>query len=122
MDFLGIGPMEILVIVVLILIVFGPNRLPEMARTIGKALKDVKSATSELGKSLSSELEEEELRVKQDIKNVTSDLGKTLDLKVEEKTPEFRAPVLSSEQEKIESEKNRKEVKSAWDKPENNIL
>ena len=82
MDFLGVGPMEILVIVVLILIVFGPNRLPEMARTIGKALKDVKSATSELGKSLSSELEEEELRVKQDIKNVTSDLGKTLDLKV----------------------------------------
>ena len=105
MDFLGVGPMEILVIVVLILIVFGPNRLPEMARTIGKAMKDVKSATSELGRNLSSELEEEERRVRQDIKNVTSDLGKTLDLKVEDKTPDFRGPVPSSGQEKTEKRK-----------------
>lgn len=113
MDFLGVGPMEILVIVIIILIVFGPNRLPEMARTIGKAMKDVKNATSDLGKSLSSELEEEERRVKQEIKNVTSDIGKSLDLELEEKKPQFHTPVLSSTQEKTEGDKNRKEVKSA---------
>ncbi len=92
MDFMGVGPMEILVILVIILIVFGPHRLPEMARTMGKAMKDVKSATSELGKSLSAELQEEEQRARQDIKAVTSDLSKSLDLGTGKENAEHQTP------------------------------
>ncbi len=92
MDFMGVGPMEILVILVIILIVFGPHRLPEMARTMGKAMKDVKSATSELGKSLSAELQEEEQRARQDIKAVTSDLSKNLDLGTGKEKTEHQTP------------------------------
>ena len=36
---LGIGPLEVLLIGILILLVFGPERLPEFARGLGKALR-----------------------------------------------------------------------------------
>lgn len=35
-----VGPFEILVVMVLALIVYGPEKLPEIARTVGKALAD----------------------------------------------------------------------------------
>ena len=48
MNFLGMGPMEILLIVVLALIVFGPAKLPEIMGQVGKAIGDFRRATSEL--------------------------------------------------------------------------
>lgn len=41
----GIGPSELLVILVLALIIFGPNKLPELARTLGRTVKEFKKAT-----------------------------------------------------------------------------
>ena len=35
------GPMEIAIILVIALLVFGPKRLPEIGRTIGKLVRDV---------------------------------------------------------------------------------
>jgi sec-independent protein translocase protein TatA len=37
-----IGPMEILVILVIALLIFGPNKLPEMARTVGRGVREVR--------------------------------------------------------------------------------
>jgi TatA/E family protein of Tat protein translocase len=48
MNILGMGPMEILLIVVLALIVFGPAKLPEIMGQVGKAIADFRRATSEL--------------------------------------------------------------------------
>jgi TatA/E family protein of Tat protein translocase len=48
MNILGMGPMEILLIVVLALIVFGPAKLPEIMAQVGKAIADFRRATSEL--------------------------------------------------------------------------
>src|SRR5438034_11273890 len=48
MNFLGMGPMELLLIVVLALIVFGPARLPEIMGQVGRAIGDFRRATSEL--------------------------------------------------------------------------
>ncbi|MFQ5901028.1 MAG: Sec-independent protein translocase protein TatB [Thermodesulfobacteriota bacterium] len=44
----GIGFSELLVILVIGLIVLGPNRLPELARTLGKVIGELKRASEEL--------------------------------------------------------------------------
>lgn len=42
-----IGPMEILVVGILALMVFGPDKLPDMARSVGRFMKQVKTMASE---------------------------------------------------------------------------
>ena len=44
---------EIMVVLVVALVLFGPNRLPEMGRSLGKALREFRQATSDLGSELS---------------------------------------------------------------------
>jgi len=39
---MGIGFREILVILLIVLIIFGPKRLPEMGKSIGKAIENSK--------------------------------------------------------------------------------
>jgi sec-independent protein translocase protein TatA len=41
----NVGPEELLLILVLALIVFGPKRLPEIGRTIGKSLREFRRAS-----------------------------------------------------------------------------
>ena len=48
MNFMGMGPMEVLVIMVVALIIFGPGKLPEMAAQAGKMVRDFRNATSDL--------------------------------------------------------------------------
>lgn len=45
---MGIGPMEIFVVLVIALVIFGPQKLPEMGRSLGKAIREFKSAGSEI--------------------------------------------------------------------------
>jgi len=47
-NFLGMGPMELVLIMVLALIVFGPGKLPEIAGQIGKMVRDFRNASSEM--------------------------------------------------------------------------
>jgi len=42
----GIGPMEIAVIAVIALLVLGPSRLPEAARSLGKGMKEMRDSFS----------------------------------------------------------------------------
>jgi len=42
MDIFGIGPMELLVVLVLALIVLVPRQLPEAARKLGKLMRDLR--------------------------------------------------------------------------------
>ena len=58
MGFSGIGIWEVLLIIVVALIVLGPRRLPEIARTLGKAVRAIKKASADLTASISRELEE----------------------------------------------------------------
>jgi sec-independent protein translocase protein TatB len=62
MNFLGMGPLELLLIVVLALIVFGPARLPEIMAQVGKAIGDFRRATSQLSdefnRTIQAELQE----------------------------------------------------------------
>ena len=43
-----IGPLEILVVCVVALIVFGPKRLPEIARQVGKAMAELRRQASDV--------------------------------------------------------------------------
>jgi sec-independent protein translocase protein TatB len=52
MGFLGIGAPEMLIIVVIALVIFGPNRLPEVAGQVGKVVRDIRRMTGELTSEL----------------------------------------------------------------------
>ena len=54
----GIGGMEIFIILVAALIIFGPKKLPEMGRSLGKAIREFKSAGSELQDELTKAADE----------------------------------------------------------------
>jgi len=60
----GIGVPELLVIFVVALIVLGPQRLPEVAKFLGKALAEFRKATDDISEELSSArgMLEEEIR------------------------------------------------------------
>jgi TatA/E family protein of Tat protein translocase len=51
----NIGFSELLIIVAIALIVFGPNKLPELARAFGKAMREFKKATEEIKESFEAE-------------------------------------------------------------------
>ncbi len=44
----GLGTPELILILVIALIIFGPKKLPEMGRAIGRAIKEFKKGTQEL--------------------------------------------------------------------------
>jgi len=54
MDILGIGPMELIVILIVALVVFGPDRLPEMGARLGKGMRSMRRATREFSQEIES--------------------------------------------------------------------
>lgn len=54
----SIGFGEIVVILLLALIIFGPKRLPEMGKTVGRSLRDFRRATTEMKSELREGLDE----------------------------------------------------------------
>ncbi|MHB1661002.1 MAG: twin-arginine translocase TatA/TatE family subunit [bacterium] len=44
----GIGAPELIIIAIIALLVFGPSKLPELGKTLGKGLKEFKNASSNL--------------------------------------------------------------------------
>lgn len=49
------GPLEIILIFLVVLLIFGAKRIPEIARGIGKGIREFKDATSEISRELESE-------------------------------------------------------------------
>ena len=56
----SIGTMELVVILVIALMVFGPRKLPELGRSIGKSLGEFKRASNDLRHTLEDEIHVEE--------------------------------------------------------------
>ena len=59
MDFLGIGAGEIILILLIGLIIWGPGRLIEISRSLGRTVRTVRKATTDLTVQVSKELENE---------------------------------------------------------------
>jgi TatA/E family protein of Tat protein translocase len=59
----NIGLPELLIIVAIALIIFGPNKLPELAKAFGRAMREFKKATEEVKESFEAETRDlEELK------------------------------------------------------------
>ena len=71
MDFFGIGPLEIILILVVLLIVVGPTRLPEIAAALGRGMRKFRQATMELSKDFKEMAEE--------VKDTGKEVGTALD-------------------------------------------
>ncbi|MYB63572.1 twin-arginine translocase TatA/TatE family subunit [Candidatus Poribacteria bacterium] len=70
---MGIGPMEILAILVLALVVFGPKRLPEMGKSIGQAIREFKSVGNEIQEEITKVTEDIDIDPDKTIKPPKSD-------------------------------------------------
>ncbi len=56
----SLGWPEIMVILVIALVIFGPRKLPQLGRTLGKALGEFRRATNDLKNTLELEVHKEE--------------------------------------------------------------
>lgn len=65
----GLGGQEIIVILIIALIVFGPKRLPEVGRALGEGLRELKRASRGLSEPF--ETDEEESQTKETKSNAS---------------------------------------------------
>jgi sec-independent protein translocase protein TatB len=80
MEFLGVGPLELLVILVITLLVVGPQRLPEIAAQMGRFMRTFQRYTSQVTREFSEtmrELEREYDEVKGDWRQVGQGLDES---------------------------------------------
>ena len=73
MDFFGIGPLELVLILIVLLIVVGPTRLPEIASSVGRGIRKFKMATAELSREVQNMADEEKAAGQQE--RATADTG-----------------------------------------------
>jgi Tat protein translocase TatB subunit len=64
----GIGMTEMLLIAALALVVLGPKKLPDLARSLGKGFAEFKRATNELKSAIDLETKAEEDRYKEELR------------------------------------------------------
>jgi TatA/E family protein of Tat protein translocase len=69
----NLGFPELLVIFIIALLVFGPRKLPELGRSLGKSLAEFKRATNELKRTWEEEVKTEEEELRKIQKNLDSD-------------------------------------------------
>ena len=56
----GLGPMEIMLILIVALIFIGPQKLPEIAKTLGKSMRDLQRSANDFQREVVSDIERDE--------------------------------------------------------------
>jgi len=83
----NIGLPELLIIAAIALIVFGPNKLPELAKSFGRAMREFKKATEEVKESFEAETKDlEELKDTLTQENLLADLAEEITTSTEPAT------------------------------------
>ena len=76
----SLGGAELLIILVLALLLFGPRKLPEIGRTIGKGLTEFRKATSEFKANLEREVDLTDVKDARDtLKEAKQQIRSTID-------------------------------------------
>jgi sec-independent protein translocase protein TatB len=117
MDFFGLSPLNIVLVLGVMLIVFGPERLPEMAAKAGKLVRDLRSYASDVTSEFSGEFAEiqqqfsgvrDDMRsIGQDLQQHTADVGASISeaaAGVDTPTsdvPTFNQPPVSASSDKV---------------------
>jgi sec-independent protein translocase protein TatA len=57
MGFLDMGPMEILLVLIIALIIWGPGKIPEIAKTLGRTINTLRKASLDLTKQIKNEID-----------------------------------------------------------------
>jgi TatA/E family protein of Tat protein translocase len=79
----GISGGEILIILLVVLILFGPSKIPEMARLIGRGVNEVKKVQREINTEIqrySAEVEKEARKIKTDIDELKTEVKKAAEV------------------------------------------
>jgi Tat protein translocase TatB subunit len=103
----GIGMPEMLLILAIALIVIGPKKLPDLAKSLGRAFAEFKRATSELKESF--EMDSELKDIKTTFDEMSSEFKEAIDIDVD-KTPK-----------KQDLSDNSKDVKTTFDETSSEI-
>ena len=51
----NIGPMELILLLAIALIVFGPGKLPEVGKSLGASIREFRKAATDMGESMKAE-------------------------------------------------------------------
>ncbi|MBA3363114.1 MAG: Sec-independent protein translocase protein TatB [Actinomycetota bacterium] len=78
---LNVGPLELLVVLAVALVVVGPERLPELARSVGRVLRQFREVQDEVRSMVSSEVNDDMRDAADEFKKVTGGIKKATDVK-----------------------------------------
>jgi sec-independent protein translocase protein TatA len=67
----NIGVPGLILILIVALVIFGPNKLPEIGRAFGKSIREFKKATEGLAEDIKEEIKEEIKEVKTEPVDIT---------------------------------------------------
>jgi sec-independent protein translocase protein TatA len=91
----SIGMPEMIIILVIALIIFGPRKLPELGRSLGKSLAEFKRASNELKNTLEEEIRLDEQRTTIEAQKAAAPPASTTHESVSP-VPDHQAPVHDS--------------------------
>ncbi len=119
----GIGMPEMILILAIALVVIGPKKLPDLAKSLGRAMREFKKATNEFKETMQLDSEMED--VKKAFSGISDDVKDAVDLKLEpEKKPDATSQADTADEEKNETQNkasesndfdNLKNLKHAFD-------
>jgi len=92
----GLGLPELIVIFVIALVVFGPKKLPELGKALGKGIAEFKRATEEVKETIETEVRAAESKI--DVEKLKSDIeGKEAEVKAADAAKKTAAQTAAAE-------------------------
>ena len=76
----SIGGTELLLILVIALLVFGPRKLPDLGRTVGKAMAEFRRASNDFKSTLEREIRTDESDIRAETKGLAKEIREAADL------------------------------------------
>jgi len=76
---LFISGQEIFIVMIVVLLLFGANKIPEIAKGLGKGMREFRKATDDIKKEIndqSREIKQDVNKIKQDVNKIKDDLTK----------------------------------------------